>query len=70
MLDFGEDEVVEEKKVFKAVKQPKKNLHLKYADTIENPIVVEEPKEVEIEIEEPENKEMSKRELKEKRKQE
>jgi len=70
MLDFGEDDVVEEKKVFKAVKQPKKNIHLKYADSIDNPIVAE-PKAKEVEIEEEhENKEKSKRELKLERKQE
>lgn len=41
MLDFGEDIVeVQEKKEFKPVKQPKKNLHLKY-ESIEAPIVAE-----------------------------
>lgn len=70
MLDFGEDiDIVEvqEKKEFKPVKQPKKNLHLKY-ESIEAPIVAEvkaQPK-----IEEPEAKEKSKRELKLERKQE
>jgi hypothetical protein len=66
MLDFGED-IVEEKKEFKPVKQPKKNLHLKY-ESIEAPIVAKvkpQPK-----AEEPETKEKSKRELKLERKQE
>lgn len=66
MLDFGEDIVeVQEKKEFKPVKQPKRNLYLKY-ESIDAPIVAED--KAQPKVEEPEAKEKSKRELKLERK--